>query len=170
MDAHLVRILPSEARELFKSAYTVRQLIKNVEHESNRFLSLQEAWAGLHFLISGELPLPQYEANKKGVSWSKTSLENIIMGGVPTAYMTTFGPACYLEPEIVSLMADKLSGISTDDFRARFDADDLLSEGIPPMIWDEDQSLAWLTEHFVNLARFYQNAALTGDGLLIYII
>jgi hypothetical protein len=92
------------------------------------------------------------------------------MGGEPTAYQTTFGPACYLEPEIVSLMADKLSGISADDFRARFDADDLLDEKIPPMIWDEDESLVWLTEHFANLARFYQNAALTGDGLLIYII
>jgi hypothetical protein len=42
MDAYLVRLLPLEARELSKSADAVRQLINNVEHESNRFLSLEE--------------------------------------------------------------------------------------------------------------------------------
>lgn len=167
MDLILTRIPSAEIEVVLSSQSSIKQAIEDAQVE--RTLDLEESWSGLHFMLSGEFPVPEYEARRRGISWDANSLENAIMGGKATAYRTVFGPVRYLSPDRVARLAEELSKVSLDDFRAWYDPDELLENRIPPAIWQRPKAFEWLMDRFVQLVDYYHAAAANGDGLLIHV-
>jgi hypothetical protein len=172
MNAYLLRISPQEAETIITDVEAIGQVIKRAWYLLDRHLDLDMAWYGIHFVItSGEVPIPKYEAQKRDISWDDNSLENVLMGGIPTPYEAFFGVVRYLPPEEVILMNGKLEQITEEKFRQLYDPQLLNEEQIPPGSWDAaDVNCDWLLGYFQKLVKFYQTAALIGDGILIYML
>jgi hypothetical protein len=140
-----------------------------VERSSDQRLDLDEAWAPLHFTLTGEYPIPREKAEEMGIGWDERSLENVIMGGDATPLAAGYGPARYLSPESVRALAGRLSTIDPEGFRSRIDPQSMVEEGTLPDSWDSDSASGLLQEHFARLKRFYGEAAASDDGILIVI-
>jgi hypothetical protein len=169
MDAFLVRVPKLDGDAVLKSADAARKIIAATAGTPP--LDLGEYWIALHFLLSGETPIPRHEALRRGLSWDDDSPENILMGGAPTPFMSSFGPARYLHPEQVERLATKLAGLSVAEFQARYNPEDLRAEDISPGGWDDGgEALARLSRYFEELVAFYTKAAAHGEGMLIYMV
>jgi hypothetical protein len=171
MDAFLVRVPKADADGVLKSADVVRKIIESAEDNGDFKLDLGEYWAALTFMLSGEMPIPKHEALRLGISWDNDSLENVLMGGEPTPFKASFGPARSVDPEQVARLATKLADLSVDEFMKWYDPKELLKERIPPETWDDQSETRALIGHvFEELVAFYKRAAAHGDGILIYLI
>jgi uncharacterized protein DUF1877 len=171
MDAYLARVSAAESKDILISADAVDSVIAGVRNDASRRLDLDEAWAGLHFVLTAEVPIPKQEALLLGLSWYDDSLENVLMGGEPTKYRDSFGVARYLSAEEVARMTDKLSDLSVERFKDFYDADGLIEYDIPPAIWEDQlESRDWLARYYYQLVDFFRSAASSGDGILIHFI
>jgi hypothetical protein len=171
MDAYLARVSEAESKDILISADAVSRVIAGTRDDAERKLDLGEAWAGLHFVLTAEVPIPKQEALLRGLSWDDDSLENVLMGGEPTKYRDSFGVARYLSTEEVARMTDKLSDLSVERFKGFYEADALMEYGIPPAIWeDQFESRDWLARYYYQLVGFFRSASSSGDGILIYFI
>jgi Domain of unknown function (DUF1877) len=169
MDAFLTR-LPEDAGARIADPSVVRSAIAEAQGDPSRQLSLEEAWAGLHFTLTAEYPIPRQEAEKIGMSWNDESLENAIMGGKATTFQSSYGPARYLSPDLVAGISARLQQIDTEDFRSRYDAEGLEEEQIPPAGWDNKERLDGLIDAFEKLRNFYSEAANQHHGILIHFV
>lgn len=151
-------------------AVAVRRGIE-AAREKGRELDLGVAWAALHFLMAAEIPMPKPIALERGLSWSRESFANVLMGGEATAFRASFGPARYLKRGEVQRLAARLVNVGADEVIARYDAGALDSENIPGGPWEDDlKTREWLKAAYVELSTFYASAAEAGDGLLLYMI
>lgn len=127
--------------------------------EPARSVSLEKAWHGLHFLLTGS-------------SWA---------GGMPLAFLTQggeavgpdggYGPARLFRPEEVQEIDAALAGISDDQLWARFDRDQMEAENIYPLIWDEPEEdlREEYVGYFQELKKLVREAAAAGLALLVLI-
>jgi hypothetical protein len=170
VDARLVRIPQQRVPALAASADEVARELDSAEG-SDRELDLGEAWAGIHFLLTGEVPVPREVAERLGVHWDEDSPENALMGGSPTPFLGSFGPARYRSPGEVARTAARLREIGVEEFHDRYDADALEAEQIPPDGWDDEgRAQEWLTSSYARLQRFYDETAADGAGLVVYFV
>lgn len=169
MDLFMLSLTATQVAAVIRGA-DVWELVASLQDDPSRLLNLGEVWCGLHFVLTGEVPILRYEAIQRGTSWHEDSLENILMGGEPTAYECAFGLVRYVTPESVAYMAPRLVGVSVSDLKMWYDPELLIENSIPPEIWREDASaLQWLLDNFGKLKTFHHNAVQQKLGLLIYI-
>ncbi len=96
--------------------------------DSARKLSLEKAWHGLHFLLTGSAS-------------GGTGPEAVLLaGGKPFGKDLGYGPARLLRPEGVHALSATLSSISDDQLWRNYDAPRMTDECIYPFIWDEDEA------------------------------
>ncbi len=170
MNAYLIKIAQVNSESVIRSADAVQKTIKDAQNNTNRILNLDESWCGIHFVMTGEYPIPRQEALQRGISWDDDSLENVLMGGSPTQYRTKLDVARYLKPKEVAKVAEKLSNLTVKQFEEWYDPEALMEEHIPPEIWDEgSEPRGWLISYFMKLVEFYKATTASGEGLLIYI-
>ena len=170
MKAFLVSIPSSKSRNILHDASAVGHLIEEADSRPVSQLALDDAWAPLHFTLTGEYPIPRQKAEELGLEWHEGTLEDAIMGGLPTRYGSSYGPARFLAPPDVSLVAEKLAGVSLDALRARFDPQALEVEQILPQGWEAGSTLKIVEDCFLKLREFYLHAAAKGDAILIYFV
>lgn len=169
MNLFMVSLTTSEALAVRQGA-DVWELVELLQDDSRRLLNLEEAWCGLHFVLTGEVPILKYEAVLRGTSWHEDSLENILMGGDPTAYECAFGMVRCVTPEAAAYIAPRLAEVGVSNLKSWYNPELLIENSIPPKIWHEDTfALQWLIDHFVKLKRFYHDAIQQKCGLLVYI-
>jgi hypothetical protein len=170
VDAYLIRA-PARDVATLRSADSVRAEINEARHADRaRALELGEDWAALHFLLSGDVPMPKQEALAHGLSWSDDSAANVLMGGEPLSLAGSFGPARLLAASAVALVARRLGSVDPDALLARFDPAALDDEGIPPGNWANDApTRARLRDAYARLRDFYRAAADAGDAVLVHI-
>lgn len=169
MDAHLLRVTPDRGWTILEDTEVAREI--EAAQGSKRVLDVAEAWAGLHFLLTGEMPTIKEDAIRLGISWDDDSLENVLMGGQPTRLNSSYGPVRFLGANDVVRMAAKLAEVTEKDISDRYDPVVLTEEQIPPYEWDNEfESRDWLVSSYAKLNEFYQVAATEKAGLLIYLI
>jgi Domain of unknown function (DUF1877) len=169
MDANFIRINAKKSENL-SSAEGIQSLIKHAQNQADHILNLDESWCAIHFVMTGEHPIPKDEAQRRGISWNDDSLENVIMGGISTPYKTSLGVARYLNSQQVARIAGKLDQLPVDKFKEWYDPEALIEGQIPPENWDEGITARdWLVDYFKKLVEFYKAAADFGDGILIII-
>jgi len=113
--------------------------IEEAKRFSDRICDLEEAWAGIQYVLSLEVPIPKYKAIRRGICWDDESLDNAIMGGEPTDIQTNLGPARLKSKEQVSKLAVQLSIITRDEFWQRYDADGWYDNSISPGDWEQPE-------------------------------
>jgi hypothetical protein len=117
-------------------------------------VSLEKAWHGLHYLLTGK-------------AWG---------GDGPAAFLVAGGKQLdeeerWFEPDETKRIHQELSRISDDQLWARFDAEEMERQEIYPGIWDEsgfDLREEYL-EYFHVLKRIVAAAAESGQGLSVSI-
>jgi hypothetical protein len=126
------------------------------ESASEDGLNLEKSWHVLHYLLTGKaesVPPP---------------LGNAILGGQEIGKDLGYGPARFLTPQQVREVATALASISRDDLSKRFDLKAMMRAKIYPV---RDKSELELTqEYFEQLARYYANAAKSGNAMLLWIV
>src|SRR6476469_5502596 len=128
MYASLMQIAPNVLEELKNDP----AFIEGLKEEGSLELSLDKAWHGIHFILTGE--------TKRG----ETPLSKAIMGGRAVEQLADIdlnddlylGYHYYLTAEEVRQTANALSQISTTEFKARFSPDAMIEADIYPNIWD----------------------------------
>ncbi|HEX4328231.1 MAG TPA: YfbM family protein [Burkholderiales bacterium] len=129
-------------------------------------IDLDDAWHGIHFLLAGSA---RGTAGPRGYILGGHPL------GDPAAKMCAgYGSARALSSEEVALFDDLLQCISTEDFRHRFDPEAMIAADVYPGIWEraltgEEDVLAYLAGHFVQLKQFVGAAHRDGMGLITYL-
>ncbi len=126
------------------------------------YFSIEKEWHALHFLLTGESgsqgdtnPLPH---------------SNVVFGGTPTQFKSSLGFIRYLNPQEVKEVADLLSTISVEELSRRFDADAFNNAMIYPLApddWDEEEIEPLLEVYYPQLVDFFQDAAKSGDIVLL---
>jgi hypothetical protein len=165
MDCLLIEVSPKEAAENLSSALGVRTLIE--QNGPKQTCSLGESWCGIHYVLTAEVPFPRQEAIARGISWDPNSLENVLMGGTPTSFMSSFGPARYLSAIEVARYSLALRKVSSETFAHQYDPEGLYDNEIPPGDWDSATRRDWLLRHFNELKIFFASAAAHQNGILI---
>jgi hypothetical protein len=108
-------------------------------------VSLDKAWHGLHYLLSGALE-------------PACPLGQAVFGGTEIGEDGGYGPARYFSPAQVAEIADALQSPGLErELHARFDAAVMTELGIYPGTWETDDH-DWLIEAFQTLRGFYAAA------------
>jgi len=120
-------------------------------------LSLEKAWHGLHFLLTGS-------------AWEgDLPFAFLLQGGDPIGEDLGYGPARVFSPAKVAEIDAAISAISEEALWSRFDAGRMSAEGIYPQIWDEPE--ADLREEYLGYFRvmktLIQKAHADGQALVL---
>ena len=155
----LYQLQPSEASGLHADPKAVISLL-NTEPSDGSYLSLEKAWHGLHYLLTGS---PQT---------GPSPLSFILEGGSEVGPELDYGRARLLPREFVKELDASLSALSIDDLWARFDPKQMSRDKVYPEIWDEpeDDLKDEYGRYFDELKRFVREAARAGDAILIAIV
>jgi hypothetical protein len=118
-------------------------------------VSLDKAWHGLHYLLSGSVePTPE-------------PLGQVVLGGTEIGGDHGYGPARYLEPAQVREIAAALAAIDRGEMSSRFDPKAMDAAGVYPGQWHEEGNLDWLLEALDDLTAFYESVAARGNAVLL---
>jgi hypothetical protein len=121
-------------------------------------ISLEKAWHGLHFLLTGEV-------------WEGHGPLAFLLAGGEQIGDDDESPLRWFAPEETNQIHEALSSISDDKLWSRFDAAEMERQEIYPGIWDEpeaDLKEEYLT-YFHELKLVVAAAAKSGQGLLVTI-
>jgi hypothetical protein len=120
--------------------------------------SLEKAWHGLHYLLTG------------GAWDAPQPLGFIVAGGTEIEDSDSgYGPARSFTPQDTRAIGAALGTISDQQLWSRFNAEEMMGEGVYPTIWDEpeDDLRDEYTMYFNQLKQFVAEAAARGDGLVV---
>jgi hypothetical protein len=127
------------------------------EDEPPYYIDVDKAWHGIHYLLTGS------------ADGGPEPLSLAIMGGEEFGPEVGYGPARFLTPAQVSLVAGALSQLPLDHLESRFNPKDMEAKDIyPDVIWvrDGEEALDYLLENYQQLITFYRDAAERGDGAI----
>ena len=134
--------------------------ITRYDNSATASVSLEKAWHGLHYLLTGD-------------AWEATGPKAFLIAGgseIPESD-AGYGPARLFSPFEAAEINAAISPISGDDLWRRFDPKEMASQDIYPMIWDEpenDLKHEYLF-YFNDLKKLIANAAAAGHGLLVFL-
>ncbi len=122
-------------------------------------LSLDKAWHGVHFLLSG--------AGEPGAAL----ISQAIMGGTEVGDDDSgYGPARYFDSAQVAAIATELGRANLEaEMKSRYDAARMTSLGIYPGGWTP-QELDWLMEEFAHLRDFFASAHAAGAAIVTCLV
>lgn len=120
---------------------------------------IEKAWHAIHFMLTGQL----YGGDGP--------LAQAVLGGVPIGDEDVgYGPARGLSAADVKEVATALELLSKSDLRAKFNTEALSEAEIYPEIWDEgDDAFDYVFDNFLELQRFYQDAAAKDMAAILFI-
>ena len=127
------------------------------------YLYIDKAWHAIHFLLTGT------------THSGEPPLKNVVMGGTPLGDAENpdfdFCSARFLTPSEVKEVAEEITKISKAEFQARFNPSALVAADIyPTILWQRSgEELEYLTNYFLLLVKFFQEAAKHEEEVLFYI-
>jgi hypothetical protein len=123
--------------------------------DEHRELSLDKAWHGLHYLLTGSSEPVEGAPGSAVLGGSE-------VGGDDLGY----GPARVFDAREVSEIAAELGrGGLERELRSRYDADRMSAAGIYPGGWDRPDQCDWLLAAFRDLLEFFTDAAARGRAV-----
>jgi len=125
---------------------------------SNEGTSLDKAWDGIHFALTG-----------KGMTGGSGRMSYDPFGDrFLDAVDAGYGPATYLAPEEVAVVARHLKGISVDDFAALVDAKAMLAAEVYPIQQGEsyEEVRSYLGMHYAAMRELYLSASASGMSVV----
>jgi hypothetical protein len=150
MYCSLYRLSLPDAYRLDRDPKLVVHLL-NTEPTDGSYLSLEKAWHGLHYLLTGS------------AKESLLPLSFILNGGSDIGPDLSYGPARLLSVEFVKDLDVSLKALTIDDIWTRFDPEKMSVDKIYPFIWDEVEEelkdeYGWYFEQLKGFVRDASNA------------
>ncbi|MFM2386815.1 MAG: hypothetical protein RL660_1572 [Bacteroidota bacterium] len=129
-------------------------------NDSPNLLYVDQAWAGINFLLTGEDIESDHELGE-------VMLPDLV---IDEAQDLGYGPAMYLLPERVKELHEQIFNIGTKELQARYDADTMEELGIYPGNWQNDEEMfPYLSEYFEEVQGFYADAAKNKEAIIVYL-
>ncbi|HTN76660.1 MAG TPA: YfbM family protein [Pirellulaceae bacterium] len=161
MIANFVAVDPQQLAALVANPDLVPSFLhpEDAGAEPANYLDIDKAWHAIHFTLNGE------ELVGEG------PLFLVVMGGEGIGDDVGYGPARYLTPAQVKVVAAAVAAIGPDAFNARFDLAALEAADVYPQIWegDDPEAFEYVLSYYNQLSSFYQSAAKRGDAVLLYL-
>jgi hypothetical protein len=159
MICYIREVAPGDLDFLASSTEQAYDLFRR-DDPSNRVLSVEKAWHGLHYLLTGSA--------KRG----KEPLCFLNQGGRSVGRALAYGRPRLLDREFVQQLDAALQRISDDELWGRFDATRFTAEGIYPFIWDEpeEQLRDEYLDYFHRLKTLVSRVATRGGELLVVVL
>jgi hypothetical protein len=155
----LYKLSPPDVDRLLKDPKLISDLI-NSEPTDGSYLSLEKAWHGLHYLLTGYAPA------------GPLPLSFIFAGGQNIGVDLGYGPARLLSTQFVKDLESSLRDLTINDLWQRFDPVKMGQEKIYPEIWDEPEGelkdeYGW---YFDDLKNFVRSASSAENSIVIVIV
>ena len=126
-------------------------------------LSLDKAWHGLHFMLTGE-------------AWEGSEpLCYLLSGGEQIGdeedHDVGYGPARCITSQQVKGFSAALAAITEEKFVSRYVGSKMATLELYPRGWEEEpaEMRIWLTQSFIDLRQFIKDAAGRNKALLIWL-
>jgi len=147
INAEFVAVDPDELDELQDDPSSLEDLFGATPGPQRPRLSIDKAWHGLHYLLSGD---PESTDGDVGP---------VVLGGTEVGEDEGYGPARFFTAAEVAQLAAALDRAGLDaDVVARYDAATMTALSIYPGGWD-DEARAWLLDSFRDVRTFFREAA-----------
>ena len=134
----------------------------------HRRLVLEDSWAGLHFVLTNEVPVPRNVLEADDVAWIGEVVDEALMGGT-VASGSGWHAVRVHDVDRVRPIAHALSSITAAALRGHFDPQWFMENRIHPETW-EPADIDLLLDAFAQLRDFYQHAAAAGQGVELRIV
>ncbi len=128
------------------------------EEDEDNMISLEKAWHGLHFLLTGD-------------PWGGAGYQAFLLcGGTEQGEDMGYGPARFFDVDEVRDIHKVLDPITADQLWSRFDAERMAEADIYGAHWDDEEESDLqeeYLEYFTMLKQFISETASEGNSLRI---
>ena len=158
MIGNLLMISNGQLQQLIGEPSLVEDYIY-AERKEDKFLNLDKSWHAIHFILNGN----NYEG--------QGPLAMVFFGGEEIGEDHGYGLVRYLTTDQVKQVSLSLSEISHENFSQKYDPQAMDAASIYPNVWERDsaEGLKYIVPFFQDLKKFYNEAALRDQAVLIYI-
>ena len=151
MIGNYLRLSEGELQQFLRGSGPVTALLypeNDSDLRPGRRLDTDKSWHLTHFLLTG-------------VAWGGAEVSDEDVG---------YGPARYLTPAQVGLVARALADISPDELWNRFDLPRVREADIYPSDWEGNSTeRAYVLQYYGELRTFFADTAADGDAMILYI-
>ena len=162
MIGHYLQLTETELNDVLSDSSILEEKAFKQEGQTN-LIDVDKTWEAIFFVLTGH-GLSEIDEVIAPLSWLLCS-EHVADEEQDFGY----GPEYYLKPSEVRHLNEELNRVSTDDFKNRCNGIEVDRAGIYPEIWQENESLKYLTENFEQLKNFYHLAAANGYAMVTFI-
>jgi hypothetical protein len=159
----LLRVSQQELEAYLQNSELLLERIDKEEalDDSLYLLDVDQAWAGINFLLTGEDIESDHELGE-------VMLPDLV---VDEEQDLGYGPAMYLLPERVKELHDQIFNIGERELQARYDADKMEQLAIFPGNWhSKEEMFTYLSEYFEDVQGFYAEAAKNKEAIIVYLM
>lgn len=151
-------LIVSQAKldELYQNSEAISAFL--YETNQDKIIDIDKAWQGIHFILTGD-PFG-----------GDAPLANAVMGGTPIGEKDVgVGPARGLATSEVAKAAAALQAIDENEFKKRFNLEELASNDIYPNVWeDSEMELEYFTTHYLTLREAFLKAVREGQAMIVF--
>lgn len=162
MIANLLRVTKAELEEYLNDSSLLENRIYNEEsdEEDPNLVDIDQSWDGIVFLLTGK----SFENNSHPLAKILFS-EQFIDEEQDLGY----GPGQYVTAEQVKEIHEKISMISVDELKKRFDPKVMKDQGVFPDVWDNPDTFSYLTDYFETVKEVYALAAKNDEAVITFL-
>lgn len=162
MIGNLLRVTKTELEDYLKDSTLLENKIYNDESdvEDSNLVDIDKSWDGIIFLLTGQ-----------NFDNSNHELTKILFSGqiIDEEQDLGYGPAQYLTPEQVKDLNEKISNITKEDLRKKYDAKKMIELEVYPNVWENEEEVEYLIEYFETVQEVYATASKNNEGIITFI-
>jgi hypothetical protein len=162
MIGNLLRVSNAELESyLGNSSLLENRIYEDASEKGDPGLTdIDKAWNGILFLLTGQ-----------NLDELDHPLARVLFSGqiIDAAQDLGYGPGHYLTPRQVKEVHADIAGITPADLSSKYDAEKMTALDIYPTIWDEEDAMGYLLEHFKTIKEVYATASKNGEAIITFI-
>lgn len=164
MTANYLRVTKEELEEYLKDSSKLEiRIYGNGTHDPKTRMDVDKSWEGLFFMLTGKSLATADEALTP-LSWTLMPPQVI-----DPMQNLGYGAATYTNVDQTKEVSRALNKIELDEYKSRFNGQRMMEMEIYPEIWNDQNSLEYLSGSFSSLKEFYNAAAEKGQAIIIFI-
>ncbi|WP_222707254.1 YfbM family protein [Pontibacter qinzhouensis] len=161
MIGNLLRVTNSELEKYIQDSSLLENRVYDDEaEEDSNLVDIDKSWEGILFLLTGQ-----------NLENSDHPLARALFSGqfIDKDQDLGYGPAQYLTPGQVKEVNAEISKLTIDEISKNYDPKKMSELDIYPNIWNEEESLEYLTDYFRTLQEVYLKAAQYNQAVITFL-
>ena len=162
MIANFLRVSRAELEEYLKDSDLLENRVYNEESnsEDSNPIDIDKSWEGILFLLTGQ-----------NFQTTHHPLARILFSGqiIDQEQDLGYGPAHFLTPEEVKDLNEKISKITTDNLRKKYDLKKMTELEIYPNNWEEENMSDYLIDYFEIVQEIFAEASKNNQAIITFL-